>query len=141
MTSHNTYAEAEAAVDRLSDHGFPVAGTQIVGRDLQFVEQVTARQTYLRAVGVGVGVGAWIGLLVGLFLGIFAPGAVSFLAAILWGIAWGAVGGAIYGLVSHAMLGGRRDFVAISQLLADHYDVLVEPEQADKAREILGTHR
>lgn len=141
VAGYDTYAQAEAAVDRLSDQGFPVPGTMIVGSGLRLVERVAGRMTYLRALGMGVAGGVWFGLLIGLFFGIFTISTVSFLTMALWGVAWGAVAGAIFGVVSHAFTGGRRDFVATSQLVADRYEVLVEPEHADRARELIAGHR
>ena len=43
VASYPTYQEAEKAVDFLSDHGFPVQGTLIVGVGLRSVEQVVSR--------------------------------------------------------------------------------------------------
>lgn len=113
----------------------------IVGSGLRLVERVMARMTYLRAVGMGAAAGIWFGLLIGLFFGIFTTSTVSFLTVALWGLVWGAVAGAVFGVVSHAWTGGRRDFVATSQLIADRYEVLVEPEHADKARELITDRR
>jgi hypothetical protein len=135
--SYPSYEEAQKVVDYLSDHGFPVRGTLIVGVGLRSVEQVVARMTYLRAAGWGAAGGAWFGLLIGLFLAIFTTTAASMVLLVLWGLLWGAVAGAIFGLVSHAMLGGKRDFVSESALVADRYEVLVESEHAAKARELL----
>ena len=49
IASFTRYEEAQELVDRLSDNGFPVDRVAIVGRDLQYVEQVTGRMTYGRA--------------------------------------------------------------------------------------------
>ncbi|MBF8190587.1 hypothetical protein ITP53_33715 [Nonomuraea sp. K274] len=133
-----TYEEAQKTVDYLSDHGFPVRGTLIVGVGLRSIEQVVARMTYLRAAGWGALSGAWFGLLIGLFFGIFAATAVSMLTVMLWGLLWGGVAGAIFGLIAHAVLGGKRDFVSESGLVADKYEVLVESEHAARAHELLG---
>lgn len=138
--SYQTYEEAQKAVDGLSDAGFAVEGTLIVGTGLKLVEAVLGRQTLLRATGRGAIVGAWFGLLIGLFFGIFAPGPVSFLATTLWGLAWGIVAGAIFGFVSHAMTRGQRDFISMSQLAADRYDVMVPADRADRARTLLEPH-
>jgi hypothetical protein len=140
VAGYSTYAEAQKAVDRLSDAGFPVEGTLIVGTGLKLVEAVLGRQTLLRAAGRGAIAGAWFGLLIGLFFGIFAPGALSFLATVLWALAWGAVAGAIFGLVSHAMTRGERDFISMSQLAADRYDVMVPTDRVDRARALLEPH-
>ena len=40
VASYDDYAEAERAVDYLSDHGFPVERVAIVGHGLRYVEQV-----------------------------------------------------------------------------------------------------
>ena len=39
----NDYADAQRAVDRLSDDGFPVEKLDIIGSDLRLVERVTGR--------------------------------------------------------------------------------------------------
>lgn len=57
-----TYADAERAVDRLSDLGFPVERVAIIGHDLQIVEQVTGRLTYGGAALKGATSGAVLGV-------------------------------------------------------------------------------
>ena len=51
--SYAAYAEAQRAVDLLSDRGFPLEGVGIVGRDVRLVERVTGRVTNARAAGAG----------------------------------------------------------------------------------------
>ncbi|WP_127935594.1 general stress protein [Nonomuraea polychroma] len=138
IATYRSYQEAQKTVDYLSDHGFPVKGTLIVGVGLRSVEQVVARMTYLRAAGWGALSGAWFGLLVGLFLGIFTATAMSLMAVVLWGLLWGAVAGAIFGLIAHAVQGGHRDFVSEAGLVADKYEVLVDSDHAPRAHELLG---
>ncbi|GAA2296398.1 hypothetical protein GCM10010149_50960 [Nonomuraea roseoviolacea subsp. roseoviolacea] len=138
LASYHTYQEAQKTVDYLSDHGFPVHGTLIVGVGLRSVEQVLARMTYLRAAGRGALSGGWFGLLVGLFFGIFSNMAGSLVALVLWGLLWGAVAGAIFGVIAHAAHGGRRDFVSETGLVADKYEVLVDSEHAARAHELMG---
>jgi hypothetical protein len=53
-----TYAAAQQAVDYLSDHGFPIQHTTIVGSDLRLVETVTGRLTVAGAALAGAGGGA-----------------------------------------------------------------------------------
>lgn len=137
IASYGTYEEAQQAVGQLSDRGFPLRGTLILGVGLRSVEQVVARMTTLRSAGLGALSGAWFGLLIGLFFGIFAPTAGSMLTLVLWGLVWGVVAGAVFGLISHAVQGGRRDFVSKSSLVADRYEVLVETEHAARASELL----
>src|SRR5215468_2648530 len=70
--SYPTYAEAQAAVDYLSDQQFPVQQVTIVGVDLMQVERVTGRLTWPKVLGGGVITGAWLGLFIGLILGFFS---------------------------------------------------------------------
>jgi hypothetical protein len=135
VATFHTYAEAQRAVDQLSDQRFPVEHTMIVGVDLRLIEQVLGRLTSLRAAGMGAASGAWFGLLIGLFFAIFARGFP--LALPLWGLIWGAVAGAIFGLIAHALSGGKRDFLSSSSLVADRYEVLVAAEHAAEARKLL----
>lgn len=51
VAAFDSYAEAEKAVDYLSDKGFPVQHTKIVGIGLRLVEHVLGRLTYVRAGG------------------------------------------------------------------------------------------
>ena len=138
LASFPRYPEAQAAVDKLSDARFPVERTSIVGRDLRLVETVTGRLDWGRAALSGLATGAWFGLLVGLFVGIFTDDTRSWIAFVLWGLLFGAIAGVVFGLVSYAATGGRRDFVSVSALVAERYDVLVDPTAVDEARRVLG---
>ena len=71
VASYPSYAEAERAVDSLSDRRFPVERTAIVGRDLEYVEQVTGRMSYGAAALRGALTGAFVGFLVGWLFGLF----------------------------------------------------------------------
>jgi len=72
VDSYGSYAEAQRAVDYLSDEGFPVERISIVGEDLRFVEQVTGRIGYGQAALQGAGSGAVIGAFFGFFLGLLS---------------------------------------------------------------------
>ncbi|NHC45698.1 general stress protein [Motilibacter aurantiacus] len=135
--SYGTYAEAQRAVDFLSDEKFPVEGVTIVGSDLQMVERVTGRLTYGRAAAAGAASGIWFGFLVGLLLTLFADADTNGFAVILLGAVWGALFGAVFGLVGYAATGGRRDFTSLSQIVARRYDVLCDSRTAEQARELL----
>jgi hypothetical protein len=139
VASFSTYAEAERAVDHLSDQQFPVERVSIVARDLKLVEQVTGRRGYLEAALQGLASGALIGVLIGWLFGIFnwfEPITSAFWLAIdgLW---FGAVAGTLFGLLLHALTGGRRDFDSVSGLSADRYEVLVDDEVAAEAARLL----
>jgi len=135
--SYATYAEAQKAVDHLSDNEFAVEHVTIVGSDLQMVERVTGRLTRGRAALGGAASGAWFGLFVGTLLGLFSEGGTSFVVLLLSGIAYGAIFGAVFGLIGYAATGGRRDFTSNSQIVAGRYEVLCQSQHAEGARDLL----
>ena len=59
VATYDSYEKAQRAVDYLSDNGFPVENTQIVGSDLHLVEQVTGRVTTASATLAGAGATRW----------------------------------------------------------------------------------
>jgi hypothetical protein len=137
-TFHN-YADAERAVDYLSDEGFEVSRVAIVGRDLEYVEQVLGRLNYGGAALRGAGSGAAVGVLIGWIFGLFNwidPMISGFVLA-GYGLLIGALTGALVGLLVHAMQFGRRDFHSVSGLLPRYYDVVADVEVADRALQIL----
>jgi hypothetical protein len=136
IASYSSYAEAERAVDWLSDKGFAVEQVAIVGTGLRTVEQVAGRLTTGRAAVAGAAQGVFIGLLFALLFGIFFTGP-EFLGLILYGVVAGALFGALLGAVVHAMQGGRRDFVSARGLDAERYEIQVEEPAADEARRLL----
>ncbi len=139
LASFDNYADAQAAVDKLSDNKFPVAGVSIIGLDLRMVEVVVGRMSWGRAAGGGLLTGAWFGLLLGLFVSIFARDeSWNPTALILLGLLYGAGFGIVFGLVSYAFTAGRRDFVSRSQIGAARYDVHVDSSHIAAARKILG---
>jgi hypothetical protein len=133
--SYATYAEAQRAVDYLADNDFPVSDVTIVGVEPMLVERVTGRLTWRRVLAAGAASGAWFGLFVGLLLSFFstAPG----LGAILTGLVTGVLFGMGFAALGYASLRGQRDFVSNTQLVASRYDVLCEPRNAEKGRELL----
>src|SRR3954453_20130199 len=94
--SYPTYAEAQRAVDYLSDQQFPVQQVTIVGVDLMQVERVTGRLTWPRVLGGGVLTGAWLGIFIGLVLGVITG---NYLAALIPGV----VAGVFFGLITSAV--------------------------------------
>ncbi|CAN5476773.1 membrane protein [soil metagenome] len=132
--SYPTYAEAQRAVDFLSDQQFPVEQVTIVGVDLMQVERVTGRLTWSKVIGGGVLTGAWLGIFIGLVLGFFNPNPW---AALLTGLIAGVIFGLISSAVPYAMARGTRDFSSTMQLVAGRYDVLCDPQGAEKARDML----
>jgi hypothetical protein len=136
VASYSSYDQAQAAVDRLSDDGFPVEHLDIVGSDLRLVERVTGRLTKGRAATAGAASGMWFGLMIGLVVGLFTTGP-AWLGLILGGLVIGAVWGAVFGFAGHAATGGRRDFSSMKTLVAMRYDVIARGGQADAAKQQL----
>jgi hypothetical protein len=137
--SYRGYAEAERAVDHLSDHRFPVERLAIVGRGLSSVEQITGRLTIWRAAGRSALTGVVLGALFGWLFGLFdwMDPLVTGLLLAVYGVILGAVVGAVFGLVSHALTGGRRDFSSVSGMRAESYDVMVDVSHAEQAGRML----
>lgn len=136
VARYDTYEQAQAAVDHLSDQHFPVENVDIIGSDLRLVERVTGRLTRGRAAAAGAASGAWFGLFIGLLVGLFTRGHL-WLGLILGGILIGALWGAVFGFVGHAATRGRRDFSSMRTLVAQNYDVVAGGGHADRARTLL----
>jgi hypothetical protein len=135
--SYATYEEAQRAVDYLADSDFPVGDVTIVGVDLMLVERVIGRLSWGRVLISGAASGAWFGLFVGLLLSFFSQPGIGF-GPILLGLVSGIVFGLVFAAVGYGASRGRRDFTSASQMVAGRYDVLCQPRNAEKARELLG---
>ena len=138
VATYDSYADAERAVDWLSDQGFPVERALIVGTGLRYVERIAGRVTTGRAALSGAAQGAVLGLIFALLFGIFFTlEAGSFLGVLLYGLVAGAVFGAVLAAVAHAAQGGRRDFASAAGTQADAYELQVEEAVAADAEELL----
>src|SRR5919112_676156 len=117
IATYDNYRDAERAVDYLADHRFPVERVSITGR-----------MTYARAALHGAISGALAGVLIGWLFTLFNwfDPVVSRGWLILDGLWFGALVGLLYGLLAHALTGGRRDFSSAGAMQADRYDVLVD---------------
>ena len=135
VASYQTYAEAQGAVDYLSDQEFDVKSITIVGTDLHLVERVTGRMTMGRAALSGASSGALWGAFMGLMLSFAAPNGSAF----VW-VGIGILGGALAGIVMsgllYAMTSGRRDFTSQSQTVASRYALLASAD-IDRAFQML----
>jgi hypothetical protein len=138
LASYDAYADAQKAVDTLSDNGFPVQNTAIVGVDVRIVEAVLGRMSWGRAALSGLGTGAWFGILIGLFVGLFSSTTGGLLPLVGLGLLYGAAFGIVFGLISYAFTRGRRDFISRQQLVASRYDVHCEQAVLAEAKRILG---
>jgi uncharacterized membrane protein len=137
VASYDSYDEAQAAVDKLSDLKFPVEELDIVGSDLRIVEHVTGRLTLSKATTAGAASGAWFGLFIGLLVGLFTAGP-TWLGLVLGGLFFGAVWGALFGYIGHSATRGMRDFSSTRNLIASKYDVVARGGHAPDARRLLG---
>jgi hypothetical protein len=137
VETYGTYAEAERAVDFLSDRGFPVEKAAIVGTGLKTVEQIAGRLTTGRAAMQGATQGAMLGLLFGLLFSLFFEGP-DFLGVVLYGLVAGTIFGTVFGAIGQAMTGGRRDFASRTAMQAERYEVQVDHDVSARAKELLG---
>ncbi len=138
--SFATYEEAQRAVDYLADNEFPVADVTIVGVDLMLVERVFGRLTWRKVLISGAASGASFGFFVGLLLAVFSPagtGPTSVVGPIVAGLVGGAVFSVTMAAISYSASKGKRDFTSSSQLVAGRYDVLSQPRNAERAKDML----
>jgi uncharacterized membrane protein len=143
VAAFDTYAEAQRAVDHLSDRGFPVEHVAIVGKGLSYVERVTGRLTTARAALLGAMQGALLGAVFGLLAALIFtldPNPASALL-VLYGLVLGAILGALLGALTHSSTGGERDFASVAGMEAERYIVEVDEELADRATELLGAYQ
>jgi len=133
--SYESYEAAQRAVDHLADNGFPVSDVTIVGVNPMMVERVSGRLTWKRVLGGSAMSGAWFGLFVGLLLSLFSPQAG--LLPIIIGLVAGVVFSMAFAAMGYAATKGKRDFTSQSQLVAQRYDVLSQPRNAEQGRDML----
>jgi hypothetical protein len=139
VASYTDYRDAERAVDRLADQGFPVERTAIVARGLEYVEQITGRVRWIDAAIRGMFPGAIAGFLIGWLFGVFNwfNPVISSVVLALNGLWFGALVGSLVGLLAYALQRGRRDFASVGGVRAERYDVLADEELADQAERLL----
>ena len=133
---YSSYADAQKAVDYLSDEKFEVQNLAIVGTELKSVERVLGRRTWRTVILSGVQSGISTGLLVALVMLIFVR-PTSFLLLLLTALVIGVALGVGFAAAAYAMTGGKRDFTSVTQTVATKYEVLCEHKVAAQAREML----
>ena len=137
LAVYDDYAQAQKAVDVLSDNKFPVEQCMIVGTDLKRVERITGRLTYNRVALGGALSGLWLGLFVGIVFALFTEGDAW--ARILSTALIGLFFGILWAIAGFAATRGQRDFSSVTSVVATKYEVLVEHKSAQQARELLAT--
>ncbi|WP_435202905.1 general stress protein [Janibacter sp. GS2] len=136
LSTYDTYAEAQRAVDFLADKEFPVEDVMIVGTDLKQVERVSGRLTTRKVLLGGLLSGIWIGVFVGVIFAMF-DGGEGLLQRMVSTVLIGAVFGLVWAWLGYRSTGGERDFTSVSQVVASRYEVLTEHRHAQRARELL----
>lgn len=140
LAEYTTYEEAQAAVDTLSDEGFPVSNVTIVWSRLRRVEHVTGRRVTTTAAAQGALSGVWFGGFIGLLIAMFVDldEGVSGFSVVLTYALVGAAVGAAFSAAQHWAQRGRRDFSSTGRLDAESYQVWVQPDHLSQAAAILG---
>ncbi|WP_233200854.1 general stress protein [Cryobacterium sp. M15] len=137
LSTYGTYADAQAAVDTLAKADFPVKQLSIVGNDLKSVERVTGKLTYGRVALAGAASGAWLGIFFGILFFLFSPTGSS-LPFVFAALIMGAGFGMLLGIASYAINRRRRDFTSTMQVIATSYQIIVDVELVNRARNLLG---
>ena len=139
IATFKSYREAEEAVDRLSDEGFPVERTVIVGRNLRYVERVTGRFSWADALARGALSGAIVGALIGWLFAVFDwfDPLIAWLWLIFDGLLFGMLIGSVTSVILYALTRGRRDFSSVPAMDAELFELLVDDEVADEAARVL----
>ncbi len=139
VASSREYEGAQQIVSKLIAGEVPARDIVIVGEGVRTVERVTGRLGYAAAARSGAINGVLIGLFLSAWMLFGTPDApVSlFLGFVFIGVALGM----IMSLVTYAIVRRRRDFASITQMVADHYEVRVQPRSLAKARQVLGPQR
>ena len=133
---YNSYADAQKAVDYLSDEKFEVQNLAIVGTELKSVERVLGRRNWGTVITQGLQSGVSTGLLVGLVVLIFTK-PTSYFVLLLVSLAIGITLAIAFSAAGYAMTRGKRDFTSVTQTVATKYEVLCEHKVAAQARELL----
>lgn len=135
--TYDRYAEAERAVELLSDRHFPVDRATIVGRGLHSFEQVAAGPGSLGVASTAAGFGALIGAPLGWFFSAFGwvDPVVSTPLLIGYGALCGGLLAGVVGLVAHIVRGPGG--TPVVRMRADSYDVLTDAEFAPRAAQLL----
>lgn len=135
---YDKYADAQRAVDFLSDEKFPVEHLAIVGTDLKLIERVTGRRNWGSVLGTAIINGLTTGLVLGILFSLFAqPGMVW--AAIGIAVTLSVFFNVVFGGLRYAMSGGKRDFNSITQTIPARFEILCEHKVAARAKELLNT--
>ena len=135
---YQSYQDAKHAVDTLTVGRIPPKRITVFGRGLRWREAFTAERM-VKACALG---GAALAAAVGLILWLLGALDRSFtwLTGVVAGAALGGVLGLVLGGVAWALTKRDRTIPETGHVDVDHYEVLVEVDHADRARELLDLH-
>lgn len=135
VASFPTYAEAQAAVNKVSEAEAEIRGLAIVGNDLKLVERVMGRLTWGKVAFNGMLRGLMFGVFFGLAIYLLMPESLqsAFILPLL-----GAAMGIILAIVTHAMTRKRREFSSVQQVMASRYDIVAPQTIAGKTMHVIG---
>lgn len=136
VASTRDYESAQKTVSKLIAEEVPARDISIVGQSVRTVERITGRLGYAAAARSGAVNGVLIGLFLSAILVLGNPDVPMqlFVGFVFIGVALGM----LLSLVTYAIVRRRRDFASVTQFAADHYEVMVQPASAAKARRVLG---
>ncbi len=132
---YDDYEDAQRAVDYLSDRQFPVQRCAIVGTDLRSFEKVTGRLTWGRVIGLAAVQGLVWGLGFGILMSLFWPngGTATLISAVVIFL----IINILTSSFAYQFTGRQRDFTSTTQIVATHYEIVVESSHAYQARTLL----
>ncbi|MEV6904496.1 general stress protein [Amycolatopsis sp. NPDC051372] len=133
--SYESYEQAQKAVDHLAGTDFPISDVTIVGIQPMLVERIAGRMSWGKMLSSAAMSGAVFGLFLGLVLSLLNPAAG--LLSIIIGLVAGVAFNLLFGALGYAANRNKRGFVSQSQLVAQRYDVLSQPRNAEKGRALL----
>jgi hypothetical protein len=148
VASYPTLEQAHQALDVLSEEGLSTRHVCVVGEP----DSTTKTYTYGRAAAQGAAAGAWVGLALGFLSGLVelsswherafesaSGGSTPYLTLALISAVVGALLGMLVGAVTHALadVASASSSDAARTSVPPHYDVLVDAEHAEGARNLL----
>lgn len=133
-----SYADAKRAVDTLEVGRIPRKRITVFGRGLRWREAFTAERMVKASALGGAALAAGVALILWL-LGALDSG-FTWLTGLAAGAVLGGGLGLVLGAIAWAVTKRDRSIPETGHVDVDHYEVLVEVDHADRARELLDLH-
>ena len=132
---YSSYVDAKRAVDRLTVGRIPSRRITVVGRGLEWKHAFTAGRM-VKGATAGGALTAGLTALVMWFVGAF-DGDVTWLGALVAGAVIGAILGVLIGGIAWAVTRRDNTIPETGHVDVGHYDILVELDEAERARQLL----